>query len=107
MTRADSIIAVLVFGSHQNGARHGLWAASTVLIFSVLPPSNLRMTSPKPSPPSLIGSNVSLSERRARCHPRLRAWAAASAVSVPLNLSGIMRTLSAMHEEVRLGGPKV
>src|SRR6059036_2077759 len=50
------------------------------------------MISPKPSPPSLIGSKSSSSSDRTVLHPRAIASAACAAVSVPLNLSGMMRT---------------
>ena len=64
-----------------------------------------RMTSPKPSPPSLMGSKSSES-RPAPCASRAR-WpsAAAAAVRVPLNLSGTIRTFSVIgHSQAECQG---
>ena len=96
VTTADSMIAVLVRASHHHLARHGRWAASTVLARWTFAPSNAPVTSPNPSPPSLMGKRSSESPARARCQPRAMACAAAAAVRVPLNLSGMIRTCSGM-----------
>jgi len=51
------------------------------------------MTSPKPSPPSLIGSSRKRSPGRTLRHPAAIALAAPWAERVPLNLSGQIRML--------------
>ena len=88
---ADSTIAVPELESIQQGAFVGVCDASCVSIVSELAPSASAINAPNPSPPSLIGSCVSLSSGRAAFHPRAIAFAACGAVSVPLNLSGAMR----------------
>src|ERR1043166_892792 len=55
-------------------------------------PRSWLMSSPKPSPPSLIGNCSTWSEGRACFQPAAMARAASAAVSVPLNLSGQTRT---------------
>src|SRR5580765_3618999 len=96
------MIAVRVLGSHHQRARQGRWAASQVLTVCGMAPINSLMTSPNPSPPSLIGNNSRLSSGRARRQPRAIAFAAAPAVRVPLNLSGTIRILSGIV--ARVGG---
>jgi hypothetical protein len=90
--------AVLVRGSHHHLAEQGRWAASTALTCWILALSNALVTSPKPSPPSLMGNRLSESPVRAFRHPRAMASAAARAVRVPLNLSGMIKTFSGMRE---------
>ena len=96
ITVADSMMAVLVRGSHHHVATHGRWAASTVLTCWILALSSVLVTSPNPSPPSLMGSRLSESPARALRQPRAIASAAAAAVRVPLSLSGVIKTFSAM-----------
>src|SRR5690242_16024672 len=92
MTVADSITAVLVLACHHHLAWQDWWAAFLVLMLSGVASSNLPNTSPKPSPPSLIGSRSSVSPGLAASQPRAMASAAGPAGRVPLNLSGMIRT---------------
>src|SRR5882724_1389346 len=88
--------AVLLCGSHHHCARQGRCAASTVATVRTFARNKLLMISPKPSPPSVIGSNLRVSRGRLLRQPRAIASAACHAVSVPLNLSGMIRTFSNM-----------
>ena len=92
------MIAVLLCASHHQCARQGRCAASTVLTTCLRAPNNSLMTSPKPSPPSLIGNSSRTSARLAFRQPPAIAAAASCAVNVPLNLSGMIKTFSAMPD---------
>src|SRR5579884_3197866 len=105
MTFADSMIAVRLFASHHQSARMGRCAASTVLREVCFAPKIPLRTWPKPSPPSLIGKSSSESDGRALRQPRSIASAAAGAASVPLNLSGTIKTFIDML--VRYCPPKL
>src|SRR5437867_2008835 len=98
MIVADSMTAVLVFGSHHHKAWQGRWAASIVLTLWDFAFSNPLMTAPKPSPPSVIGSKSNESCGRALRQPRAMAFAAPGAESVPLNLSGMIKTCRGICE---------
>ena len=101
---ADSMMAVLVRGSHHHRATHRRCAASTVLTRWLLALSKARVTSPKPSPPSLMGSRSRKSRGRTLRQPRAMAAAAARAVRVPLNLSGTINTRRGMGERLKAKG---
>jgi hypothetical protein len=96
MTQADSTTAVRSQAAHHQRARQGRWAASQVIWLRGRAPRSRLRTSPKPSPPSLMGNRSSRSRGRTRRHPAAMARAAWRAVMVPLNLSGTIRTEKAM-----------
>ena len=98
MILADSMIAVPVSGSHHQGACCGRWAASNVETVNSSTFNSRLNTSPKPSPPSLMGNRSNLSSGRASCQPAAINPAAARAVNVPLNLSGTINTFSGMRD---------
>jgi hypothetical protein len=92
MAAADSMMAVL--DSRHHRAVIGLWAASRVLMVWIPASNKALMTSPNPSPPSVMGSRQLESCGRTVRQPQAMALAAARAVSVSLNLSGTMSTFN-------------
>ncbi len=84
----------LLLPTDHHSATQRRWAASTVVTLHLRPPRKVPRISPKPSPPSLNGSSSNRSPGRTFRQPDAIAAAASPAESVPLNLSGTMRTLS-------------
>jgi len=103
--------------SHPHTPSRARCAASTVATRHGSACNQRPRISPNPSPPSLIGSRTRWSSGRADAHPRPMASAASAALSVPLNLSGTIRTFNAMpgqtvrsrrkkvNPQYRVGGP--
>ncbi len=86
------ITAVFLSPSTPHLARIGRPAASIVSAYRIFPFVWRTMKSTKPSPPSVRVKRVVFTPGHARRSPRSMARAACSEVSVPLNLSGAMRT---------------
>ena len=95
-TCAVSKIAVPASGAAHHFARQGRPAASVVSQMRRSAPSRVPSSSPKPSPPSDMGTSSRESCGRASAQPRAIAAAASGAVSVPLNLSGTIKMRSAI-----------
>ena len=95
--------AVVPLPSAPQIAQRGRPAASVVMLVRRRPPVRRTIVSTKPSPPSVIGTHVVAACGQARFTPRSIAWAACSAVSVPLNLSGAIRTRGAFKTPTVFG----
>ena len=92
------MIAVLVFALNHHFGWICLCAESQDVVTRRFACIKLANDCPNPSPPSLMGRSVILSLGRVCFQPRAMALDACVPVSVPLNLSGAIRTDNDMPE---------